>query len=327
MTHNMHPPVSSDTLILAPLRGVTGRSFREAFTRHYAGLDEAVAPFIPTVEGFKIKPRLLADVLPNPSVASLPLVPQVLGRDPRALRVMLGALQELGYSRANLNAGCPWPMVVRRGRGAGLLAEQNEPVLASMLEAGCEMLGRGFSIKIRLGLDDTARLLRLMPLLNRFPLGEVAIHARTARQMYEGNVDLDAFARAAEACANPVTYNGDIFTFNDFTRLKQRFSNIHRWMLGRGVLRNPQLCESIRAGVEAPPDRARAAAFHNDYFSAVCAELHGDRPVLGRMKEFWFYLHHFFPRGANILRSVQLCATLDEYRQAVFFSTTPAPVR
>jgi len=306
-----------NTLILAPLRGVTGRSFRETFTRHYAGLDEAVAPFIPTVEGTRVKPRLLADVLPNPSVASLPLVPQVLGRDPRALRVMIAALQGLGHSRVNLNAGCPWPMVVRRGRGAGLLANENEPILAGMLEAGCEMLGNGFSIKVRLGLDNTARLPRLMPLLNRFPLGEVVIHARTARQMYEGEVHLDAFAAAAEACAHPVTYNGDIFTLSDFTRLKQRFPNINRWMLGRGVLRNPQLCESIQSGVEAPPGRARAAAFHDDYFSAVCSELQGDRPVLGRMKEFWFYLHHFFPRGAAILRGVQLSATLGEYRQVV----------
>jgi len=306
-----------NTLILAPLRGVTGRAFRETFTRHYpGGFDEAVAPFIPTVEGVRVKPRLLADVQPNPAVASLPLVPQVLGRDPRALRVMIAALQELGYSRVNLNAGCPWPMVVRRGRGAGLLAEANESILAGMLEAGCDMLGRGFSIKVRLGLNDTARLLQLMPLLNRFPLGEVTIHARTARQMYEGDVHLDAFAAAADACAHPVAYNGDLFTVADFTRLKQRFPRVTRWMIGRGVLRNPQLCESILSGVEAPPDLARATAFHDDYFSVVRAELQGDRPVLGRMKEFWFYLHHFFPRGANILRGVQLSATLDEYAQA-----------
>ena len=312
-------PPGNDRLVLAPLRGVTGRVFREVFARHFGGLDEAVAPFIPTVHGARVKPRLLADVQPQSADAARkglrapPVVPQVLGRDPAALRVMLGALRGLGHDRVNLNAGCPWPMVVKRGRGAGLLAD--ETALAGMLEAGCETLGRGFSVKVRLGLDDTARLLKLMPLLNSFPLGGVAIHARTARQMYEGAVDLDAFARAADACAHPVTYNGDIFTLADFARLKERFPGITQWMVGRGVVRDPLLCGRIKSGVESPPDLARVMAFHDDYFAAVCAELSGARAVLGRMKELWFYLHHSLPRGEKLLRGVQLCATLEEYHK------------
>ena len=305
-----------DQLILAPLRGVTGRTFRETFSRHFAGLDEAVAPFIPTVEGTRVKPALLKDL--RPGVASPPLVPQVLGRDPRAFRVMLGALRELGFSHANLNAGCPWPMVVKRGRGSGLLA--NEAALAGMLETGCDVLGKNFSVKIRLGIDDPTLLLRLMPLINKFPLEELIIHPRTARQMYEGVADVEAFAQAAEACAHRVAYNGDIFSLDDFFRLKQRFPRITRWMIGRGVLRNPLLCESIKLGRELPPDLPRVMAFHNEYLDAVCAELSGDRPVLGRMKELWFYLHHAFPRGAKLLRAIQLCATVVDYRRMFEFN-------
>ena len=302
-----------DALILAPLRGVTSRTFREVFSRHFGGLDEAVAPFIPTVEGARVKPRLLNDV--QPVVASPSLVPQVLGKDPASFRVMLGALRELGHSRVNLNSGCPWPMVVRRGRGSGLLA--NESALAGMLEAGCDVLGNKFSVKVRLGIDDTTLLLKRMPLFNQFPLEELIIHGRTARQMYEGNVDVDAFARAAEVCTNRVVYNGDIFTLEGFLRLKQRFPHITRWMIGRGVLRNPVLCESIKAGRELPLDVARVMAFHNDYLDATRAELFGDKPVLGRMKELWFYLHHAVPRGEKLLRSIQLCATVEEYRSII----------
>ncbi len=300
-------------LILAPLRGVTEHTFRDMFMRHFGGIDEAVTPFIPTVEGARVKSQLLKDLRPH--VAALHLVPQVLGRDPKAFRVMLNALRDLGFARVNLNAGCPWPMVVKRGRGSGLL--KNETALAAMLEAGCDVMGNGFSIKVRLGIDDPALLLQRMPLINQFPLDEVTIHGRTARQMYAGIADVDAFASAAERCAHRVVYNGDIFTLDDFQRLQQRFPHITRWMIGRGVIRNPFLCESIKAGREIPVDAARLKNFLDDYLAAVCLELSGDRPVLGRMKELWFYLQHSFKRGPQLLRSIQLCMVVDDYRHIV----------
>ena len=302
-----------DQLILAPLRGITGRTFREVYARHFNGISEAVAPFIPTVEGVRIKPRLLYDV--QPPVAGPPLVPQLLSRDPRALRVMLEALRGLGYTRVNLNAGCPWPMVVKRGRGSGLLAD--ETILAGMLEAGCDAMPGGFSIKVRLGINDASLLPLRMPLINQFPLEEVVIHPRTAKQMYEGTADVEAFERVAAMCCHNVVYNGDIFSRADFQRMKERFPHITRWMLGRGVIRNPQLCEDILAGADSAVDVARVMAFHDDYFAAVCGELSGERPVLGRMKELWYHLHSAIPRGGKILRHVQLCNALEDYRMIV----------
>ncbi|MBM4131624.1 tRNA-dihydrouridine synthase family protein, partial [bacterium] len=67
--------------MLAPLRGVTVRAFREVWARHFTGLNEAVSPFIPLVAGNRIKPGLLADVDPA-QPQGVPVIPQAIGRDP-----------------------------------------------------------------------------------------------------------------------------------------------------------------------------------------------------------------------------------------------------
>jgi tRNA-dihydrouridine synthase len=298
---------------LAPLRGVTGCAFRATFVRHFGGLDRAVAPFIPTVAGERIKPALLAEWRPERN-RGLPLIPQLLGKDPEQLRVMLRAVRDLGYDRADLNAGCPWPMVVRRGRGSGLL--RDAALLARMLEAGCEAMPGGFSIKVRLGIETPDLLAARMDVINAFPLREVTIHPRTARQMYEGRVDLPRFADCLARCAHPVVYNGDLRTPDDVARLRAAYPQVTRWMIGRGVVANPFLPEQLR-GETSPADPARLKAFLDELLVVSVAELHGDRPVLGRFKEIWSYLGPTLGDGRSWMRRVHLCQTLDEYRRVV----------
>ncbi len=303
------------TLLLAPLRGVTGLRFRQAFCAHMTGLDGAVAPFIATVAGERVKPEVLRGVEPAAQPAGLPLIPQVIGKDPGQLRVMLRALQALGYADVDLNAGCPWPFVAKKGRGSGLL--RDEAALAAMLEAGCETLGPGhFSVKVRLGLDEKTLLLRRLPLIQRFPLRELCVHPRTARQMYEGTVDLDAFARVAEACTLPLVYNGDIRTLADFRRLSARFPQVTRWMLGRGVVANPFLAESIRAGHDMR-DLGRFRAWHDDLLGRFAATAPGDHALLGHLKELWSYLAPTFIDGRRLWDALKLTRTRAEFERVL----------
>lgn len=302
-------------LILAPLRGVTGLRFRQAFQAHLSGLDRAVAPFIATVQGPRVKPEILRGVDPAAQPAGLPLVPQVIGKDPAQLRVMLRAMKALGYADVDLNAGCPWPFVAKKGRGAGLL--RDERVLGEMLAAGCEELGPGrFSVKVRLGLDDAMLLPKRLPLIQSFPLRELCVHPRTARQMYEGTVDLDAFARVADACALPLVYNGDIRTLGDFARLSARFPAVRRWMLGRGVVANPFLAESIHAGQDTR-DLDRFRAWHADLLARYAADAPGDHALLGHLKELWAYLAPTFQRGDRLWDALKLTRTRDEFERVL----------
>jgi tRNA-dihydrouridine synthase len=228
---------------------------------------------------------------------------------------MLKAMQALGYKDVDLNAGCPWPFVAKKGRGSGLL--KDEKVLAAMLEAGCETLGPGhFSIKVRLGLEDKELLLKRLDTIQSFPLRELCVHPRTAKQMYEGTVDLDAFARVAERVTLPLVYNGDIRTFEDVQRLQARFPQIERWMLGRGIVANPFLAESILAG-EDRRDRERFLAWHETIFEGYAQGACGDHALLGHMKELWSYLAPTFEHGDRLWDSLKLTRSRDEFRRVL----------
>ncbi|MEG1787825.1 MAG: tRNA-dihydrouridine synthase family protein [Kiritimatiellia bacterium] len=303
------------TLILAPLRGVTGLRFRQTFCKHMTGLDCAVAPFIASVAGERVKPEVLRSIAPDTQPERFPLIPQIIGKDPQQLRVMLRAMKALGYHEVDLNAGCPWPFVAKKGRGSGLL--RDEDVLGNMLSAGCDELGAGhFSIKVRLGIDEKTLLLKRLPLIQSFPLREICVHPRTARQMYEGSVDLDAFAQVMDVATLPIVYNGDIRTFTDVEKLRGRFPTITRWMIGRGIVANPFLAESIREGRDTR-DMKRFEAWYADLMDCYAATTPGEHALLGHLKEYWSYLAPTFVRGDALWNALKLTRTRAEFERVL----------
>ncbi len=304
--------------IMAPLRGVTVAAYRETFERFFGGFDRAVAPFLPTVAGDRLRPALFKDVAMHRHGA-MRVTPQVIGKDPAALRTTLCRLRELGHTAVDLNAGCPWKFVIRKGRGAGLLGDPD--TLRRMLDAGCDVLPDGFSIKVRLGLTTPDLLAERVDLLNAYPLREVVIHPRTASQMYDGPVWLDHFAAVYRELRAPVIYNGDLFTVRDVERVRQRFPDVKGWMLGRGGVADPFLASTLKAHASGRPAPVAQVdtlmAFHTALFEQYQSLLFGPAPVLGRMKELWAMLHERCEQGAALLRRVQRCSQLDEYTRAV----------
>lgn len=295
-------------LILAPLRGVTVKEFRNCLAKHFKGCDGAVAPFVPTVAGDRVKPALLQDIK---GTQLLPVVPQIIGKDPQQLRVMLEAIKGLGYQQCDLNAGCPFPFIIKKGRGSGLLASAQQ--LEAMIATGCEQLQ--FSVKVRLGVRDSHLLQERMAILNAYPLQGVCIHPRTASQMYTGSVDLETFATCLALCRHPVTYNGDIRTPQDLQGLQARFPQIETWMLGRGYAIDPFLGESIVEGCDTR-DPVRLKAFLDDLLLSYSQALQGGG-LIGRFKELWSYLHQGLVDGERIWNSLKLCRTMDEYQRVV----------
>ena len=290
------------TLWLAPLRGVTIRSFRETFAAAIGegGFVGAVAPFIPANPGIRVGDRLLADLAPVPSSRPMALVPQVITKHPDAMRELLKGLKARGFVRADLNAGCPFPMIVRRGRGSGLM--RTPDVLERLLAVGCEEMGPGgFSVKVRLGLERSDELLRLMPLFNRYPLATLTVHARTARQMYAGDCDRAAFRAVCAASANPVMYNGDVPspTPSDWAEGLGCSDRLVGLMVGRSFIR-------------ALGTRNDASALLRAYVARSQTELSGDRPVLGRMKELLAYWAQETPRWRRLWPMVKICRTVSE---------------
>ena len=289
-------------LWLAPLRGVTIRAFRETFAAAIgeAGFTGAFAPFIPANPGIRVNDRLLSDLMPFPPegrASGFALVPQVITRHPDAMREFLKGVKDRGFERVDLNAGCPFPMIVRRGRGSGLL--RSPDALERLLAAGCGEMGPGrFSIKTRLGIESADELLKLMPVFNRYPLAALTVHARTARQMYSGSCDMSAFEAVCSASSNPVVYNGDATSFKDFKGLNG-LTALKGLMVGRAFVRSLG-------------GRDDSSALLKAYMARSATELSGDRPVLGRMKELLAYWAEGSPLWRRLWPVVKICRTVDE---------------
>ena len=290
-------------MILAPLRGVTIRSFRETFAEEIraAGFTEAITPFITANAGYDpLRDRELfktSSLIPHPS--SLRITPQFIGKDPAALRCCLEKIKAAGYDTADLNCGCPFPMVRNKGRGSGIL--RTPDVLRRMLEVGCEVMGAGkFSIKARLGIDRSDELLNLMPMINEFPLRFLTVHARTARQMYEGRCDGEKVREVESIAKVPIVFNGDIPFPPDPPSLIPDPSSL---MIGRSFVRY--------LGTRDDSDELLGR-----YIAASQEELCGDRPVLGRMKELVSYWKEL-PKWKRRWDVIKICRTVDELKAII----------
>ena len=294
-------------MILAPLRGVTIRCFRETFADEIreAGFTEAVTPFITAISGFDpLKDRELRNEghKTEDGRRELRVTPQFIGKDPVALRDCLVRVKAAGYDTADLNCGCPYPMVRNKGRGSGIL--RTPDVLRRMLEVGCEVMGPGkFSVKARLGVDRNDELLKLMPMINEFPLRFLTVHARTARQMYTGGCDAGGLEEVWKVAKVPIVVNGDIpFPIPPNLPNIPNLPNLHL-MIGRGFIR--------WLGT-----REDSGELLNRYIEASQAELCGDRPVLGRMKELIAYWKDL-PNWTRRWNVIKLCRSVDELKSCL----------
>ena len=310
-------------MILAPLRGVTIRCFREVFAEQIceAGFTEAITPFISANPGFDpLKDRELARLhSPTPTSKSLcasaslrdqiRVTPQFIGKDPESLRSCLLRIKEAGYDTADLNCGCPYPMVRNKGRGSGLL--RTPAVLEKMIAVGCETMGEGkFSVKTRLGFDKNDELLALMPMLNSYPLRFLTVHARNARQMYGGECDWESFKKVAAVAKMPIVPNGDLplqssvalCDQNCESGISHRDTKAQRIMIGRAFIRQLGMRDDI-------------GELLSRYIDASTAELCGPSPVLGRMKELIAYWKDI-PRWKRLWPVIKIARTLDELRIA-----------
>ena len=174
----------------APVQGLTDWTFRNLHTKYFGGVDAYYTPFIRVEKEDSFRSRDMKDCDPELNSVEL-LVPQVLGGEPAELDVCLQMLEGRGYKQVDINMGCPFTMISRRGKGAGLLPHPER--VESLMEVVKDFPEIQCSVKMRLGWEDPGECLKLLPLLNAAPLAAIFLHARVGVQEYKGETDKEAF--------------------------------------------------------------------------------------------------------------------------------------
>lgn len=303
-------------LYLAPLQGYTEFLFRNAYARHFDGIDMAIAPFIPSGLGVTIKLRRIRDLWKEYNEL-IPVDPQIIGKSAPEIVPVGKYLFDYGYDTLNINMGCPISTIRAKMRGSGILAYPE--MVEMLLEKLFNDLQNKISLKIRLGNESAEEVKELIPILNQFPLKELIIHPRVGTQMYEGNVDLDSFSWCVENAKAPIVYSGDIFDLATFRKMQARFPSISRWMIGRGLLYSPFLPEIIKRDdcSWVKNEIPRFWDFHEDLESQILT--YRDRPKnqLNKLKEYWRYFSQAFHDSENNFYRISRTPDLESFRKVV----------
>ena len=298
----------------APLQGYTEVFYRNAHAACFGGVDTYYTPFV-RIEKGEFRRRDVRGIEPeNNQVPHL--VPQLIAPTAEKAEAILSLFIEKGYKEADINLGCPFPLLAKRHNGSGILPYPEEvEALLSLVRKYPQI---SFSIKMRLGWENADECLKLAPIINDLPLRQVTMHPRLGKQQYKGEVDLKGFADFQDACRHPLIYNGDINNLEDIQQIQDRFPSLSGIMIGRGLLANPALALEHRHGRALDFDEMvqKLQSMHKSVYTAYTEQLEGgDGQLLNKMKTFWEYL---LPNAEKkLLKAIHKSTSLNKYNQAV----------
>ena len=299
------------TISFAPLEGITGWVYRRTHQKFFPGLSTYYAPFYAPTADSPLSGRGLSDVLPEHN-EGVSLIPQLLTNRAEDFLAAARLLKAMGYEEVNLNLGCPSGTVVAKRKGSGFLGLPEE--LNAFLDTVFSAVEMKVSVKTRIGLDAPEEWPALLELFDSYPIHELTIHPRIRRDAYRGSPRMEAFQYAVGHTRLPLCYNGDLNTPADFTAFAAQYPGISHVMAGRGLVANPALARVVQGGPPLQKEELR------DFLACLTEEyravLYGDRPVLGKLKELWFYLACLFPEPEKYAKRIRKAKSLAEYQTA-----------
>ncbi len=300
-------------LHFAPLQGYTDDVYRRLHHQLVGGVDFYYTPFVRLEHGAP-RSKDLRDILPAHN-EKVPVVPQIIAADVQEFRTLTDLIVENGYRRIDLNMGCPFPLQAKHGRGCGLLAKTDE--IAAMFAEMKQHPEMQFSIKLRLGWDDTTVAQRLLPLINEAPIMQVTLHPRIGTQGYKGITDMEAFSAFAAECTKPLIYNGDLASPEDVLQMQERFPQLAGVMVGRGLLARPSLGAELRDQREwARHERiALLHRLHGALHAHYARIIPGEAQLHQKLRTFWDYLEPEI--GRKPFKAVHKAGNLRNYLRAV----------
>lgn len=302
------PPV-----VLAPMAGVTNPPFRTLCRGFGAGLYVSEMITARALVERHAKTLRLAGFDASEQPRSLQLYAVDARFTGEAVRWLVG--EDL-VDHVDLNFGCPVRKVTRRGGGAAIPLKPN--LLRNIIQAAVRAAGPvPVSIKFRMGLDERhPTFLDAGRVAEQEGCAAVAMHARTAAQLYAGDADWDAIARLKQTVTSlPVLGNGDIWEAWDALRM-MRETGCDGVVVGRGCLGRPWLFRDLAAvfAGREPPDPPRfgeVARIMLDHARRLCEWMGEARGVRDFRKHATWYTKGF-PSSARLRAALVRIASLEE---------------
>jgi len=228
--------------VLAPMAGITDRQFRLVL-RRIGGVGLVTMEFISSEALVRKNKR--TRLLMRYAEEERPISIQIYGRDPEHMAEAARVVQSIGADICDINMGCPANKILKGCSGCALMGDLD--LARAIVRAVRGAITIPLSVKFRLGLDDDRRnYLELGRICQGEGVNLVAMHARTAKQMFGGLADWSEIARLKDVLSIPVVGNGDIVVAADAVRM-MKDTGCDGVMVGRASMKNPWIYRQIVA--------------------------------------------------------------------------------
>jgi tRNA-dihydrouridine synthase B len=320
----VNPPV-----LLAPMEDVSNMAFR-LMAKRIAGPGLMFTEFVSAMAIHYGAQKTFKKMRIHPD--ERPLGIQIFGGEPETMAETARVAEEMGADIVDINMGCWVPKVCKTGAGAALLKDPDNA--AAIVRAVVRAVNVPVTVKVRAGWDYS--LFAAPDLARRFQdegAQMLTLHARFAKQGFEGTADWDLIRQLRDSVQVPLIGNGDVKTPEDaLTMLRETGAN--GVMVGRAAISNPWALRDIVRGVQGLPalpgpdlhERIDAAITHLklmiaadlelDEFEDARAhpgyaqsELHACRHLRGQIP---MYVKGA-PGAAALRERLTRCSSVDEY--------------
>ena len=269
---------------LAPMQDVTDLAFM-AVIAHYGAPDYFFTEFFRVHAQSRLEKHILRAIDSN--ATGRPVFAQLIGEDLHHLARSATELLAHPVAGIDLNMGCPAPKVYKKNVGGGLLRDPAK--IDEILGVLRQTIPGRFTVKMRIGFDDTAHFERILDLINKHQVDLLSLHGRTVKEMYRSEVHYDFIARAVERVNCPVLANGNLTSAPTATRVlaTTRAAGV---MIGRHAIRNPWIFRQCRQAFAQQPVSAVTLADVRDYverlYRATQVEGLDERIHVNKMKKY-----------------------------------------
>ncbi len=223
-------------VVLAPMAGVTDKTFRTIIKEMGAGL--LVTEMISS-EAIVRKNKKTLDMLDISSYEK-PISVQLFGGDPNTMALAAKYIYENidNVSIIDINMGCPVPKVaLSSNAGSSLLKDPNR--VYEIVKAVVDSVPIPVTVKIRSGWDnDSINAKEIAKIIEKAGASAIAIHPRTRKQGYSGSANWDIIKEVKKCVNIPVIGNGDIKSYLDAEKMLEE-TKCDAVMIGRATLGNP----------------------------------------------------------------------------------------
>ena len=302
--------------LMAPMAGVTDAAYRIMCRRRGAATCFTEMVSVAGLAYDSAKTWVLVD--PEPEEPQICV--QLFGSRPEQFARAVAAVQERLGERLTLidvNMACPARKVVRKCEGSALMdaPERAEAIMrACVAEAQVPV-----TAKIRIGFKHGGRnAAPFASMLEQAGAAAVAVHGRTADQLYTGKADWTAIDEVADAVSIPVIGSGDVFSAEDAVRMLSATA-ADAVFIARGTYGDPWVFGDARAlwrgDIDAVPQRSaseRLAALREHL-----ALLHDTQPFMARARTFGGWYLKGLPHASAWRRRLVRCTSFEEYTALV----------